>query len=151
MIYLILHSACNLYSLNRNEAVKVPALMILSNLSSAKEAKELLQEEALSVLVGFLGKSVRNELPKEGRLWSLHRRTIVISTLERMITSDEQVVATLLKLELLTLLSKTLGAQNATQEEVRSALTCLWTLSTDVKALQQISRDENLLRGEFEN
>lgn len=120
--------------------------MLLSILASENEAKELLNETALSLLVEFLGKSVRNELPKEGPLWTLSRRTLVIRTLEKMITSNELVVVTLLKLNLLPLLGAALDAPNATETELRASLTCLWALSNDAGALQRIAKDEALIK-----
>ena len=79
--------------LSRNDAVRVISLMLLLTLATEKEAKELLNESSFSSLVDFLGRSVRNELPKEGPLWTLRRRTMAIRTLEKMITSDERVSA----------------------------------------------------------
>ena len=130
----------------RNEAVRVPALMLLSTLATEKEAKELLNDNALSLLVDLLGKSVRNELPKEGPLWTSRRRSLVIRTLEKMITSDDRVVATLLKLNLLPLLGNALDSPNATQAELRATLTCLWTLSNGADALQRISKNVELIK-----
>lgn len=121
--------------------------MLLSILSTEKEAKELLNVTSLSMLVEFLRKSVQNELPKEGPLWTLRRRTMAIRTLEMLVTSDESVVPTLLRLHLLPLLAKALEAPDATQAELRAALTCLLTLSHDIDALQRISRDTALVKG----
>ena len=120
--------------------------MLLSTLATEKKAKKLLNDNALSLLVDFFEKSLRNELPKEGLLWTLRRRTLVIRTLEKMITSNDRVVAKLLKLNLLPLLGKALDAPNATQAELRAALTCLWTLSNDADALQRIAKDLELIK-----
>ena len=129
--------------------MRVLTLMLLSTLATEKDTKELLNESSLSSLVDFLGKSVRNELPKEGPLWTLRRRTMAIRTLEKMITSDELVVPTLLKLNLLPLLGSALEAQNATKEEIRAALTCALTLSHNTEALQCISKDAQLVKSTF--
>lgn len=53
----------------RNEEIRVPAVMILSLLATEKEAKDLLNDEALELLVGYLGKCVRNELPTPNTMW----------------------------------------------------------------------------------
>ena len=135
--------------LSRNDTVRVLCLMLLSTLATEKEAKELLNESSLSSLVDFLKRSVRNELPKEGPLWTLRRRTMAIRTLEKMITSDESVVPTFLKLNLLTLLEAALKAQNATQAEICAALTCVLTLSHNIEALQSISKDAELVKCMF--
>ena len=80
----------------RNEEIRVIALMILSQLCIETEAKGLLNENAFSLLVGFLAKSVRNELPQDNTIWAVTRRRSLIRTLEKMITSDDRVVAALL-------------------------------------------------------
>ena len=133
--------------------------MILSQLSTESEAKGLLNESALSLLVGFLAKSVRNELPKEINLWSATRRRSVIRTLEKRITSDDGVVAALLKLDILTLLAKALDSpgeahlltveryKSRKTEELRATLTCLWTLSQNAVALQLVARNASLVKG----
>ena len=135
--------------------MRVTALMILSQLCTENEAKDLLNESALSLLVGFLAKSVRNELPKDNTRWAAARRTYVISTLEKMITSDDRVVASLLKLDILTLLAKALDSPGEAHvtikirktEELRATLTCLWTLSQDADALQLMAHNESLIKG----
>lgn len=130
-----------------NEEIRVTSVMILSLLSTEMEAKYLLGEHALSRLVGFLAKSVNNELPKEGLLWTLRRRTVVIRSLEKMITSDERVVPALLKLGLLALLAKALEAPVDDRCELRATLTCLWTLSQDSDALSHIAANALLVKG----
>ena len=120
--------------------------MLLSTLATENEAKELLNDNAISLLVDFLGKSVRNELQKEGPLWTLHRRTLIIRKLEKMITADDRQVAKLLKLNLLPLLKNAIDAPQASKGELRAALTCLWTLSNDGDALQRIAKDVELIK-----
>ena len=129
--------------------------MILSQLCTETEAKGLLNESALSLLVGFLAKSVRNELTKEITKWSATRRRSVIRTLEKRITSDDGVVAALLKLDILTLLAKALDSpgeahvtiEHYKTEELRATLTCLWTLSQNADALQLVARNASLVKG----
>ena len=129
--------------------------MILSQLCTETEAIGLLNESALSLLVGFLAKSVRNELPKVKSYWAATRRMRVIRTLEKMITSDDGVVAALLKLDILTLLAKALdspGEEHVPFEDVKTAerhatLTCLWTLSENEDALQLVARNASLVKG----
>ena len=129
--------------------------MILSQLCTETEAKGLLNESALSLLVGFLAKSVRNELPKDNSLWVSTRRRSIIRTLEKRITSDEAVVAALLKLDILTLLAKALDSPGEANvpyeyiktEELRATLTCLWTLSQNADALQLVARNASLVKG----
>ena len=129
--------------------------MILSQLCTETEAKGLLNESALSLLVGFLAKSVRNELPKENNQWDETRRKSIIRTLEKMITSDDGVVAALLKLDILTLLAKALnspGEAHVSNEryktlELRATLECLWTLSQNAEALQLVTRNASLVKG----
>ena len=102
--------------------MRVTALMILSQLCTENEDKDLLNESALSLLVGFLVKSGRNELPEDNTRWAAARRTYVISTLEMMITSDDRVEAALLKLDILTLLAKALdspGEAHVTYEQYK--------------------------------
>ena len=135
----------------RTEEVRLIALMILSQLSTEKEAKDLLDEGARSLLVGYLGKSVRNELPTDGSKWAATRRTSVIRTLEKMITSDDRAVASLLKLDILAFLGKALSGPVEYSvyktEELRATLTCLWTISHDADALQLIVRNASLVKG----
>ena len=139
----------------RNEELRVAALMILSQLCTETEAKDLLNESALSLLVGFLAKSVCNELPQDSSKWSHTRRRYIIQTLEKRITSDDRVVAALLKLDILTHLSKALNSpgeahetdEDIKTEELRATLTCLWTLSQDSKALPLIARNAYLIKG----
>ena len=129
--------------------------MILSRLCTETEAKGLLNESALSLLVGFLAKSVRNELPEENTEWSATRRRSIIRTLEKRITSDDGVVAALLKLDILTLLAKALDSPGEAHvkseirktEELRATLTCLWTLSQNADALQLVARNASLVKG----
>ena len=131
--------------------------MILSLLCTETEAKDLLNESALSLLVGFLAKSVSNELqvPQNMPKWSQCRRRYIIQTLEKMITSDNRVVAALLKLDILMLLAKALDSPGESHvrneiritEELRATLTCLWTLSQDTQALQRIARNAYLIKG----
>ena len=142
-------------SVCRNEELRVAALILISQLCTETEAKGLLNDSALSLLVGFLAKSVRNELPQDFPGWSICRRTYIIRTLEKRITSDDRVVAALLKLDILTLLAKALdspGEAHVTNElirtqELRTTLTCLWTLSQDTEALQLIARNAYLIKG----
>ena len=111
--------------------------MLLSQLCTENEAKGLLNESALSLLVGFLEKSVCNELPQDISGWSLCRRRYIIQTLEKSITSDDRVVAALLKHDVLMLLAKALDSPGESHvryeitrtEELRATLTCLWTLT----------------------
>ena len=129
--------------------------MLLSQLCTENEAKGVLNEDALSLLVGFLAKSVSNELPQDATLWTLCRRMYIIQTLKKRITSDDSVVAALLKLDILTLLAKALdspGEAHVTNErrrimELRASLSCLWTLSHDTEALQLIARNAYLIKG----
>ena len=145
---------CGNLSQCRNEEIRVIALMILSQLCTESEAKSLLNESALSLLVGFLAKSVRNELPQDNSKWGATRRSSIIRTLEKLITSDEGVVPELLKLDILTLLAKALdspGEAHVTSkirktEEVRATLTCLWTLSQNADALQLVARNASLVK-----
>lgn len=76
----------------------------------------------------------------------------IIKTLEKMITSDEKIVATLLKLNLLALLGKVLEESFCLSEkqrtnELRATLTCLWSLSQNVDALSSIASDASLVKG----
>ena len=130
--------------------------MILSQLCAETEAKGFLNESALSLLVGFLAKSVRNELPPNAiSEWAATRRRSIIRTLEKRITSDEGAVAALLKLDILTLLAKALdspGEAHVTNEhykteELRATLMCLWTLSQNADALQLVARNASLVKG----
>ena len=129
--------------------------MILSQLCTETEAKGLLNESAFSLLVGFLAKSVRNELPQVNNMWAGTRRRSVIRTLEKMITSDDCVVAALLKLDIVTLLAKALDSpgeahvaiESYKTEELRATLTCLWALSQNADTLQLMGRNESLLKG----
>ena len=127
--------------------------MILSQLCTETEAKGLLNERALSLLVGFLAKSVRNELPIDYSEWAATRRTSIIRTLEKRITSDDGFVAALLKLDILTLLAKALYSPGEVKieiyktEELRATLTCLWTLSQNADALQLVARNTSLVKG----
>ena len=130
-------------------------MMLLSQLCTETEAKDLLNESALSLLVGFLAKSVYNELPQETNAWSHYRRRYIIQTLEKRITSDDRVVAALLKLDILTLLAKVLDSPGESHvsneitktEELRATLTFLWTLSQDTEALQLMARKAYLIKG----
>ena len=139
----------------RNEEIRVIALIILLQLCTETEAKGLLNESALSLLVGFLAKSVRNELPKDYCMWACTRRRSIIRTLEKRITSNDGVVAALLELDILTLLAKALnspGEAHVTDkyiktEELRATLTCLWTLSQNADALQLVARNASLVKG----
>ena len=131
--------------------------MIISQLCTETEAKGLLNESAFSLLVGFLAKSVRNELRKEFSEWAYTRRKNIIRTLEKMITSDDRVVAALLKLDIVTLLAKALdspGEAHLTDEyeeykteELRATLNCLWALSQNADTLQLMGRNASLLKG----
>ena len=129
--------------------------MLLSQLCTETEAKGFLNESALSLLVGFLAKSVNNELPEDMTSWSTNRRIFIIMTLEKRITSDDRVVAALLKLDILTLLAKALdspGETHVTNERrriwaLRATLSCLWTLSHDTEALQLMARNAYLIKG----
>ena len=140
----------------RTEEVRVSALMILSQLCTEKEAKYLLNESALSLLVCFLAKSVRNEFPQDNTMWAATRRRFVIVTLEKMITSDECLVASLIKLDILAFLGKALDAPediliNYTStdkiNEIRATLTCLWAISQVADALQLMARNASLVKG----
>ena len=129
--------------------------MILSQLCTESEAKGLLNESAPTLLVGFLAKSVRNELPKDNTIWASTRRRSIIRTLEKRITSDDGVVAALLKLDILTLLAKALDSpgeahvtiESRKTEELRATLTCLWTLSQNADASQLVARNASLVKG----
>ena len=129
--------------------------MILSQLCTETEAKGLLNESAFSLLVGFLAKSVSNELPQDNTQWAATRRRSVIRTLEKMITSDDRVVAALLKLDIVKFLAKSLdspGEANETferykTEELCATLICLWALSQDADALKLIARYASILKG----
>ena len=129
--------------------------MILSQLCTESEAKGLLNESALTLLVGFLAKSVRNELPKDNTIWASTRRRSIIRTLEKRITSDDGVVAALLKLDILTLLAKALDSpgeahvtiESRKTEELRATLTCLLTLSQNADASQLVARNASLVKG----
>ena len=127
----------------------MPALLLLCTLSTENEAKDLLNEAAFTHLVAYFGQSVRHELHREGRLWALRGRAMVIRTLEQMATSDEGVVGTLVRLDVLPLLWKVLDAHGATQEELSAALACLWTISYDSDALRHIAHDQWLVKGLF--
>ena len=130
--------------------------MILSQLCTETEAKGLLTESALSLLVGYLAKSVCNELPQDTSRWSQCRRRYIIQTLEKRITSDDRVVATLLKLDIVTLLAKALDSPGESHvrneirrtDELRATLTCLWTLSQDMEAVQLMARNAALFKGQ---
>ena len=130
-----------------HEVVRMPALLLLCTLSTENESKDLLNEVAYTQLVAYFGQSVRHELHREGRLWALRGRAMIIRTLEQMVTSDEGVVGILVRLDLLPLLWKTLDAHGATQEELRAALACLWTISHDADALRHIAHDPWLVKG----
>ena len=136
-----------LYVEYSHEVVRVPALLLLCKLSTENEAKDLLNEAAFTHLVAYFGQSVRHELHKESRLWALHGRSMVIRTLEQMATSDESVVGTLVRLDVLPLLWKALDAHGAIREELRAALACLWTISHDADALRHIAHDPWLVKG----
>ena len=138
----------------RNENIRIVAMMILSQLCIESEAKELLNESAFSLLVGFLTKSVSNELLQDGTDWAVTRRKRVIRTLEKMITSDDRVAAALLKLDIVTLLAKALdspGEANVSEirktEELRATLTCLWALSQNADAVQLMACNASLVKG----
>ena len=132
-----------------------PVLNVTLRLCWDRSERPLLNESALSLLVGFLAKSVRNELPKENSKWANTRRRSVIRTLEKRITSDDGVVAALLKLDILTLLAKALDSPGEAHEtverykteELRATLTCLWTLSQNADALQLVARNASLVKG----
>lgn len=129
-----------------HEVVRDPALMLLITLSTEVQARDLLNETAFTLLVGYLGQSVRHELHKEGPLWTLHGRAMIIRTIEKMATSDESVIGTLVWLDILPLLWTCLDAKGATQEELRAALTCLWTISNDMDAMRHIAHDSWLVK-----
>ena len=134
----------------RSEEVRVIALMILLQLSNEKEATELLNDSALSLLVGFLAKSVHNKLKMDGSKWAAARRTYIILTLEKTTNSDKRVFS-LLKLNILELLSKALEApfENSLfkTDELRATLSCLWAISQKADALQLIARNAALAKG----
>ena len=134
----------------RSEEVRVIALMILSQLSTEKEATDLMNESAQSLLVSFLAKSVHNKLIIDDSKWAAVRRTYVIRTLEKMINSDE-CVASLLKLDILEILGKVLNApyeySQFKTDELRATLTSLWTISQKANALQLIARNASLVKG----
>ena len=120
--------------------------MILSLLSTEKEAKDL-NESVISLLITFLWKSVRNELPLENKTkWNQSRRVMIILTLEKVIASDESIIVTLLKLDLLTLLEQALNSPIEGPIETQAILTLLWSLSQDDKALNCMARDTSLLK-----
>ena len=129
--------------------------MILSQLCTETEAKGLLNESAFSLLVGFLAKSVRDELPQANTKWAATRRRSLIRTLEKMITSDDRVVAALLKLDIVTLLAKALDSPDEAHvikeiyktEELLATLTCLWALSQNADAVQLMARNASLVKG----
>ena len=131
--------------------------MILSQLCTETEAKGLLNESAFSLLVGFLANSVHNELPPDDKnpRWSRTRRRSLIRTLEKMITSDDRVVAALLKLDIVTLLAKALDSPDEAHvikeiyktEELLATLTCLWALSQNADAVQLMARNASLVKG----
>ena len=79
------------------------------------------------------------------------QRTQVIRTLEKMITSNELIVPTLLRMGLLALLGKALESpiQSDKTQELRATLMCLWTLSQDSDALKRMARDESLVKGVY--
>ena len=124
--------------------------MILLQLSTEKEATDLLNESALALLVGFLAKSVHNKLIMDGSKWAAARRTYVIRTFEKMIISDKCVVS-LLKLDILEILGKALDAPYENSQfktdELRATLTSLWTISQKANALQLIARNASLVKG----
>lgn len=127
-------------------------MMILSMLTTEKEAKELLNDESLALLVGYFGKCVRKELPAPKYMLVNKRCTWIIQTLEKMITSDEHIVEKLLKLDLLTFLEKVLDesfceVETNRADEISAALTCLWSLSQDFDALLHISRNGLIVMG----
>ena len=72
-----------------------------------------------------------------------------------MITSDDRVVAALLKLDIVTLLAKTLDSpgeahqtvESYKTEELCATLTCLYALSQNADAVQLIARNTSLLKG----
>ena len=84
-----------------------------------------------------------------------YHQSSFISTLEKRITSDDGVVAALLKLDILTLLAKALDApgeahvtrEGRKTEELRATLTCLWTLSQNADAWQLVTRHACLVKG----
>ena len=125
--------------------------MILSLLSTEKKAKDFLNDSAILLLVGFLRKSVRNELQMDDAELAVGQRTQVIRTLEKMITSNELIVPTLLRMGLLALLGKALESpiQSDKTQELRATLMCLWTLSQDSDALKRMARDESLVKGVY--
>ena len=123
--------------------------MILSQLSTEKEVKDFLDENALSLLVGYLGKCVRNEIPEDNR-WGHNRCMMICSTLEKMITSDEHLVAPLLKFDIVSLLQKILDSPDKivsyARAELRATLTCLWALSQDADALKFMASNSLLVK-----
>lgn len=135
----------------RPAEIRVAALMILSLLSTEKEAKSLLNASALSLLVGYLAKCVRQEIPMDTTKWAHTRRARIISTLEKMITSEESLVAALLQLDIVALLKQTLDTPDSERcyatEEACAVLTCLWTQSENETAKRLISSDTPLVTG----
>lgn len=123
--------------------------MFLSSLATEKEATALIDESALAVLVEYLRRDVHNELPREGPLWTARRVALVCRTLENIVSSDESVVPTLLRLGVVPLLHRVLepSAAEATPAELQAALRCLWALSNDTETLQQIAREPALIEG----
>ena len=127
--------------------------MLLSALATEKEAAVLIDESALTLLVDYLRHSVRGELLHDGPLWTARRRSLVCRTLENIVSSDEAVAPTLVNLGVVPLLHLVLEPPNAdagaraTPAELRAALRCLWALSHDAEALQEIARESALIKG----
>lgn len=126
--------------------------MTLSLLSTMKDHKSLVNDDSIALLIGHLAKCVRKELTTQKDMWSGKRCTWIIRTLEKMLTSDAQIVATLIKLNLLTFLGKVLDESFCSTESQRAnelcaALTCLRSLSQCADALSRIARDASLVKG----
>ena len=122
--------------------------MLLCTLATEMEAKGFLKEPELQVLVDYLGKCVNYELGVEGTLWTAKRRAMVIRKLEKIATSDWLCIDRLVGMGILPLLRKALDDPKATQDELRAAVTCLYTLasSTDTKeGLKNIFKDAVLV------
>lgn len=127
-------------------------MLILLILSTETEAKELLNDEVITLLVGYLGKCVRKELPTPNLMWVDERCTMIIRTLEKMIISDKHIVAKLFEQNLLTFLGMVLEEavcfnESQRDNELSATLKCLWSVSQDAEALLQISNDASLVKG----
>ena len=103
--------------------------------------------------VDYLKHSVRGELPYDVPLWTASRHSLVCRTLENIVSSDETVAPTLVHVGVVPLLHLVLEPPNAdagaraTPAELRAALRCLWALSHDAEALQEIAREPALIKG----